>query len=74
MSSGFWYSKDLLNWEFHGNQNLLIYDYAPDVKQVGDYLYFCASRRGGNCPIGRYAWRAALIRTSAEKNGGKTWM
>ena len=51
MSAGFWYSKDLLNWQFHEAKNLLIYDYAPDVRQVGDYLYFCASRRNVNCPI-----------------------
>ena len=55
MASGFWYSKDLLDWKFHGNKDLLIYDYAPDVRQVGDYLYFCASRRGVNCPILRSA-------------------
>ena len=51
MSAGFWCSKDLLNWEFHPAADLLIYDYAPDVRQVGDYLYFCASRRNVNCPI-----------------------
>ena len=34
MSAGFWYSKDLLNWEFHEDTELLIYDYAPDV-QIG---------------------------------------
>ena len=51
MSAGFWHSKDLLNWEFHAAADLLIYDYAPDVRQVGDYLYFCASRRNVNCPI-----------------------
>ena len=51
MSAGFWYSEDLLNWQFHANENLLIYDYAPDVRQIGDYLYFCASRRSENCPI-----------------------
>ena len=51
MSAGFWHSKDLLNWEFHPAADLLIYDYAPDVRQVGDYLYFCASRRNVNCPI-----------------------
>ena len=51
MSAGFWHSKDLLNWEFHAAPDLLIYDYAPDVRQVGDYLYFCASRRNVNCPI-----------------------
>ena len=51
MSAGFWYSEDLLNWEFHASENLLIYDYAPDVRQIGDYLYFCASKRHENCPI-----------------------
>ena len=51
MSAGFWHSEDLLNWEFHANEQLLIYDYAPDVRQIGDYLYFCASRRHADCPI-----------------------
>lgn len=51
MSAGFWYSKDLLNWQFHEARDLLIYDYAPDVRQIGEYLYFCASRRNINCPI-----------------------
>lgn len=51
MSAGFWYSDDLLHWNFHADTDLLIYDYAPDVRQVGDYLYFCASRKGRNCPI-----------------------
>lgn len=34
---------------------MLIYDYAPDVRQVGEYLYFSASRKGRNCPILRTA-------------------
>lgn len=51
MSAGFWYSKNLLNWQFHAAPDLLIYDYAPDVRQMGDYLYFCASRRDKACPI-----------------------
>ena len=55
MSAGFWYSEDLLNWDFHADPGLLIYDYAPDVRQVGNYLYFCASRKGRNCPILRTA-------------------
>ena len=33
MSAGFWYSEDLLNWDFHADPDLLIYDYAPDVRQ-----------------------------------------
>jgi len=51
MSVGFWYSDDLVEWRFHENKNLLIYDYAPDARQIGDYLYFCASRPGENGPI-----------------------
>ncbi len=51
MSAGFWHSDDLLNWQFHANEALLPYDYAPDVRQIGEYLYFCASRRHANCPI-----------------------
>lgn len=53
MSAGFWYSKDLLNCQFHAAPDLPIYDHAPDVRQVGDRLYFCASRRERNCPIWR---------------------
>lgn len=55
MSAGFWHSDDLLHWEFHAAPDLLIYDYAPDVRQVGDFLYFSASRKGRNCPILRTA-------------------
>lgn len=55
MSAGFWHSTDLLHWSFHADPGLLIYDYAPDVRQIGGYLYFCASRREENCPILRTA-------------------
>lgn len=55
MSAGFWHSEDMLNWEFHADDKLLIYDYAPDARQIGDYLYFCASRRNEACPILRTA-------------------
>ena len=51
MSAGFWWSEDLINWQFHAAPDLLIYDYAPDVRQIGDFLTFCASRRNTNCPI-----------------------
>ncbi len=43
MTAGFLYSKDLAHWEFQGTKSLPIYDYAPDVRVAGDYLYFCAS-------------------------------
>lgn len=55
MSAGFFYSDDLLHWQFHADPDLQIYDYAPDVRQVGDYLYFSASKRSENCPILRSA-------------------
>ena len=51
MSAGFFYSDNLLDWRFHADPDLMIYDYAPDVRQVGDYLYFCASSRSKDCPI-----------------------
>lgn len=35
MSGGFWHSSDLTDWKYHTNRDLLIYDYAPDVRQVG---------------------------------------
>ena len=51
MAAGFWYSDDLVDWQFHENKNLLIHDYAPDARQIGEYLYFCASASGKNGPI-----------------------
>lgn len=51
MSAGFWHSADLMHWQYHENKNLLIHDYAPDARQIGDYLYFCASKREEACPI-----------------------
>lgn len=55
MSAGFFYSDDLLHWSFHADPDLEIYDYAPDVRLVGEYLYFCASSRSKDCPILRSA-------------------
>ena len=45
MTAGFHYSDDMVNWIWHENRDLDMYRYAPDVRQVGDYLYFCASTR-----------------------------
>lgn len=33
----------MVNWELFTTTHLPIYDYAPDVRVCGDYLYFCAS-------------------------------
>lgn len=43
MTAGFIYSDDLCHWSFHTSEHLPAYDYAPDVRVYGDYLYFCAS-------------------------------
>ena len=45
MSQGFFHSEDLVHWDWHFS-DLEAYGYAPDVRQRGEYLYFCAS--GGN--------------------------
>lgn len=45
MSAGFYYSEDLSRWKWHENRNLELYHYAPDVRQAGDWLIFCASDR-----------------------------
>lgn len=43
MTCGFLYSDDLTEWKFRPVKNLPVYDYAPDVRVVGEWLYFCAS-------------------------------
>ena len=43
MTCGFWWSEDLVDWQFHALKDMPVYDYAPDVRPVGDWLYFCAS-------------------------------
>lgn len=43
MTCGFLYSDDMVRWEFHPLKDMPVYDYAPDVRVVGEYIYFCAS-------------------------------
>lgn len=45
MSGGFYWSEDLLYWEYHQNPDLDLYRYAPDVREVNGKLVFCASTR-----------------------------
>lgn len=45
MSAGFYYSEDLIDWKWHENRTLDMYRYAPDVRQVGEHMVFCASER-----------------------------
>lgn len=50
MTLGVWVSDDLVNWENHRlPKEMPLYDYAPDVRVMGDWVYFCASRREENC-------------------------
>jgi hypothetical protein len=50
MTLGVWVSDDLANWENHRlPEELPLYDYAPDVRVLGDWVYFCASNREHNC-------------------------
>lgn len=50
MNLSVWVSEDMVHWESRRlPENLPLYDYAPDVRIVGEYVYFCASRRGEIC-------------------------
>ena len=50
MTLGVWVSDNLVNWENHRlPEELPLYDYAPDVRVLGDWVYFCASNREHNC-------------------------
>ena len=50
MTLGVWVSDDLVNWENRRlPEGLPFYDYAPDVRVIGEYVYFCASSREYNC-------------------------
>lgn len=54
VTGGFFVSDDLLSWEFHPfRQAMPLYDYAPDVCAIGDYLYFSASNRSDANPFYR---------------------
>lgn len=53
MTCGFLYSDDLVEWKFHPLKGVPTYDYAPDVRVVGDYVYFCASSSEKNCSFYR---------------------
>ncbi len=54
MTLGVWVSDDLVNWENHRLPGELpLYDYAPDIRVVGDYVYFCASKAGDICDFYR---------------------
>ena len=45
MSAGFWYSDDLLHWDFHADPDLLIYDYAPMCVRSASISIFLPAAR-----------------------------
>lgn len=50
MTLSVWVSEDLAHWEEKRLPDTLpLYDYAPDVRVVGDEVIFCASRQGTVC-------------------------
>lgn len=50
MNLSVWVSEDMVNWAAHRlPENLPLYDYAPDARVIGDYVYFCASKKGEIC-------------------------
>lgn len=53
MTLGAWYSEDLVQWEYKDMKGLPHTDYAPDVRVIGDYVYFTASRKIKKCSIYR---------------------
>jgi Beta-xylosidase len=53
MTAGFLVSENLVDWTFHPLKDLPIYDYAPDVRVIGEYIYFCASHNTKNCSFYR---------------------
>ena len=54
MTLGVWVSDDLAHWENHRlPQELPLYDYAPDIRVINDYVYFCASKKGQKCDFYR---------------------
>lgn len=53
MTAGFLTSDNLVDWEFHPLTGVPIYDYAPDVRVIGEYIYFSASNKESNCSFFR---------------------
>ncbi len=50
MNLSVWMSEDMVHWESHRlPENLPLYDYAPDAWVCGEYVYFCASKKGEIC-------------------------
>jgi hypothetical protein len=69
MTAGFLTSDNLAEWRLHEFLNdMPVYDYAPDVCVIGDYLYFSASKAGENCSF--FRTEDPLTKTFEEIKGG----
>ncbi|MBQ8639725.1 MAG: family 43 glycosylhydrolase [Lachnospiraceae bacterium] len=54
MTLSVWSSVDLVHWESHRlPKNLPLYGYAPDVRVIGDYVWFSASNEKKDCSFYR---------------------
>jgi hypothetical protein len=54
MTEGYLVSDDLVQWDQKAlPKELPLYDYAPDVRAVGDWMYFCASHHDSPCDFYR---------------------
>lgn len=53
MTAGFLSSDNLIDWEFHKLSDVPVYDYAPDIRVIGEYIYFSASKNDSNCSFYR---------------------
>ena len=42
-SGGYWYSDDMLKWDYLPVKSLPIEDYAPDAITINDTIYYTAS-------------------------------
>lgn len=68
MNLSVWVSEDMVKWEAYNlPKNLPLYDYAPDVRVCGDYVYFSASKKGENC---NYYRTRDIIRGPYEEIAG----
>lgn len=57
LAAGFYSSDDMVSWTHHSfRQEMPVVDYAPDVRAVGEYLYFSAST-GADRPVTFYRTR-----------------
>lgn len=54
MTLSVWVSDDLSRWESHRlPEQLPLYGYAPDIRVMGDYVYYCSNRESGVCDFYR---------------------